>query len=278
MNTLFLKKELFEDKSIYVTTINGANTDHDADHNYTYHSHDFYEFELISDGYGFHDINDQIHEIKIGYCYLLTPADFHRHRCEKNSILNLTNVKFDNNILGHTLKNKLYLHSRPLACYFDDETFHDVENLLKYLEKVTIDHEKANTDIPKRILELICTIFETFLLNTREDVAKYNPKFQAALNYMQQNFKKNLTREMVAGTANMSPCYFSDYFNKMMGISFVDYLKDLRTEYAAILIKNTSLSLKEIAYESGFNSPLTFTKAFKQKYGVPPSDYATKNY
>jgi len=278
MKTTFLKKnmDVFKNTNIYVTWVNETHEvmpDPGA-----YHSHDFWEFELFIEGNGIHDINQTQHEIKRGYCYLLTPADYHRLHYPANTRLFYYNIKFDDYILDTALRQKIYSHATPLHAYVDDRTTNELHRLILYLASVTQDEERINTDVPRRILALIATIFETNL-NPGDIIDEHkNANLQAAIIFLQQNFKRKLTREAVAKVANMSPCYFSDYFKKEVGVSFVQYLNDVRIKYAEMQMQYTHMSLKEISYASGFSSFGTFVNAFKRKHGIPPSEFISKKH
>ena len=58
-----------------------------------------------------------------------------------------------------------------------------------------------------------------------------------------------------------------------LNIGFSEYLEQLRIQKARILLENPKLSIRAIAYESGFSSENTFYKAFRRIYKVSPSDY-----
>lgn len=275
MKSFIKKKDVFNNKHIDVSSVNTCNRAPEEDY---FHSHDFWEFELFIEGHGIHDFNTFNHKYSKGYCYLLTPADFHRQHYVKDTMLNFYNIKFDDCILDYDLKQKLYCHSAPLFTYLDDATTEELRGLIEYLSESTKNPQRSDTDIPRRIMSLIVTIFELHLGQRNVMDEHSNSNIQAAIIYMQQNFKKKLTRDMVAKVANMSPCYFSDYFKKAMGVSFVQYLNNIRINYAETMIRNSSMSLKEISYDSGFSSFGTFCNAFKKKHGVPPSDYFEKEH
>ena len=62
-------------------------------------------------------------------------------------------------------------------------------------------------------------------------------------------------------------------FRKILGISVHDYLLTRRIEHAADLLCRTALTIREIAFASGFNDPNYFTRLFRSRTGVTPSEY-----
>lgn len=59
----------------------------------------------------------------------------------------------------------------------------------------------------------------------------------------------------------------------MMGCSPQQFLVNLRMEKAVGMLKNTDLPVNQIAAQVGYENPLTFSKIFKQRYGISPKNY-----
>jgi AraC-like DNA-binding protein len=67
-------------------------------------------------------------------------------------------------------------------------------------------------------------------------------------------------------------CNLKDSFKKTTNTSIHQYYNDERLKKSYLLIEQTSISLKEIAFQCGFNSYLNFYKAFRKKYNCSPSE------
>ena len=61
-----------------------------------------------------------------------------------------------------------------------------------------------------------------------------------------------------------------------MGITYSEYLKNLRIKYAISLFEHGIESVKNVAFLSGFSDPLYFSTVFKSNIGVPPKEYKNK--
>ena len=80
----------------------------------------------------------------------------------------------------------------------------------------------------------------------------------------------------VAHALNVSSAHLSQSINQELNCSFRTYLNGLRISYAEGLIekeKNNRISLKEVAFNSGFNNKTSFANAFKKKNNMTPSQY-----
>jgi AraC-like DNA-binding protein len=88
-----------------------------------------------------------------------------------------------------------------------------------------------------------------------------------------------LRLEDLAKRLGVSRYQLSEVLNKAIGCNFYEYLNDLRIEKAhQLLLEDVQgkLSIKEIAYEAGFNNKVSFYNAFRKKYGVAPLEYRRK--
>ena len=93
-----------------------------------------------------------------------------------------------------------------------------------------------------------------------------------AIEYINQNFQKQLSRDEVASALYLSPAYFGRIFKKKLGCTFSQYLTQVRMEAAVALLKSNH-SVQEIAQLVGYNNIRHFTRTFKQMYGCPPREY-----
>jgi len=72
---------------------------------------------------------------------------------------------------------------------------------------------------------------------------------------------------------NMSATHLNRKLNALIGQSAGKLIRSLRLNRAAVLISKRTAHVSEIAYQLGFNDPANFSRSFKQRFGVAPSDY-----
>lgn len=91
--------------------------------------------------------------------------------------------------------------------------------------------------------------------------------------YINDHYNQNLTLDMVAEHVGLNAAYFSSLFKKEMGVNFSNYLLNLKIDNAKLLLKNSNLSLINIAIELGFDNQSYFTNVFKKATGMTPKQY-----
>lgn len=83
----------------------------------------------------------------------------------------------------------------------------------------------------------------------------------------------NVNIDWVASALGTNRHYVSDYFNKVLHLSFNEYINNLRLDHAASLIRSGRIPQSQISYSAGFNNDHTFRRLFKQKFGCTPSQF-----
>ncbi len=91
---------------------------------------------------------------------------------------------------------------------------------------------------------------------------KISDRMERVSQHIQSNYHKPISLTEISNVASMTEQSFSRWFKQSTGMTFIDYLMQLRTTVASNLLINTSKPMSEIAAESGFNSSSSFNRAF----------------
>lgn len=118
----------------------------------------------------------------------------------------------------------------------------------------------------EKMLDIIFSVFE-------ENGSYQINREQKALNYIDRNIKGDINLDRAAEYANMSSYYYSRVFKKMTGVNFITYVTDRKIEIAQDMLVETDMPVINIAYELSYNEPNYFSKAFKRKVGMSPTEY-----
>ncbi|WP_320170567.1 AraC family transcriptional regulator [Maridesulfovibrio sp.] len=105
----------------------------------------------------------------------------------------------------------------------------------------------------------------------------YNEKMMEVLLYIQRNLDADLSPETLAGVACFSVTHFHRIFKGMVGESLKEHVRRLRLEKAAYKLSYTDASVMEIALDARFESAETFSRAFKKRFSVPPSEFRSRS-
>ena len=111
-------------------------------------------------------------------------------------------------------------------------------------------------------------IEEKDLFNTKINISHNNKKkilqLKKILTLIQKKYMYNLTLEDLSTSVNMNTNYFCKFFKELTNKTPMEYLNYYRVECAKEKLKESNLSITEIAYDCGFNDISYFTKVFKK--------------
>jgi YesN/AraC family two-component response regulator len=94
-----------------------------------------------------------------------------------------------------------------------------------------------------------------------------------AIKYIKEHYKEKLTLEAVASKVFVNFKYFSHVFKKEMGISFTEYVVNLKIQYACKLLETTNYKAYRISLECGFSDPSYFNRVFYTQMNMTPQTY-----
>jgi transcriptional regulator GlxA family with amidase domain len=98
-------------------------------------------------------------------------------------------------------------------------------------------------------------------------------RFADLAGWMMANLHADLSVEVLASKAALSPRQFSRAFHNSFTMTPAAYVAMLRLDAARQQLTNTGATMKEIAAANGFASDDSFSRAFERQFGLPPSDY-----
>lgn len=97
-------------------------------------------------------------------------------------------------------------------------------------------------------------------------------RLEPLTSYMHENYQKEITLESLSEHFGYSPSYISRMFGKYAQTNYKMYLQGIRVEHADQELRNTNLTISEIAERNGFPNNKAFAKAYRKTYGVLPSE------
>ncbi len=127
-----------------------------------------------------------------------------------------------------------------------------------------------------RSKELFMGIMYQMFLGSRQASAVQTAEEQTiaqAVDYINSHYMYTLTLDELAVLHQMSSKSFSYYFHKYVGARPIDFLIEVRLNRACKLLEMGQYTVHDIAASVGYVNPLYFSRVFKNKYGMSPSQY-----
>lgn len=227
-------------------------------------------------------INQTMHTLHSGDVLIVWPGKL--HSIESNSTKLLVGIQFPYDLISERADFAQYLYLYRTYNHISyEETPQFALTMNTYLNHI-LDLDKQRHNFYDT--EMLICLYEMFIafsqelskrLDTEPAPGSVNnntlEKINIACNYIAHNCDQPLSLDDLATHMGFSSCYFSRIFKQITTYNFVEYLSLQRVKRAQSLLADTSLSITEISYQSGFKSISTFNRVFRQYGGCSPSDF-----
>lgn len=104
----------------------------------------------------------------------------------------------------------------------------------------------------------------------------YSERINKVLNYIQDNIEKSFQLKELSEIGDFSQFHFHRIISSFLNEPLNSYIKRKRLEKSAQLLRFSKKSITEISYIIGYQTPSSFSSAFKNKFGVSPTNYKKK--
>lgn len=103
----------------------------------------------------------------------------------------------------------------------------------------------------------------------------YVQRINKVVAYINNHLDETLDLKTLANEAALSDFHFHRIFKALKGEAIGGYITRLRLEATARLLRYTALTIEEIAFNIGYETPASLSKAFKKQYSISPTEYRT---
>ncbi|WP_170311504.1 helix-turn-helix domain-containing protein [Vallitalea okinawensis] len=235
------------------------------------HLHHSNEYVYIRKGAVKYWCDDQEHIAHAGDFYIIHPGQKHRE------VSYIEPLEF------------IYLKFRYKQM---DQLSHPQEQIIRNADKdivtlmeqiiIELEEQELGTKqiVEAIILQLIWRVKRRLNLNNDCDQVKIDSKniiVQEAIEYIKSHQHEKITVKQIAENCNVSTDYLAHIFKEITEFSLLQYVDHIKMDEASIMLLNTDMNIRQIAYELGYNDALYFSKKFKKFFKLSPTDYRKQN-
>ena len=235
------------------------------------HTHDFYEFFIVTNGQITQQINEEVVVLSEKEIQILTPRDCHAIGAtyEKSKI---RNIAIDAEYFDHRLSflaHKGDLISKKFS--LDTHTYNELIEKTDIAKKHINDPQIYNF-IMQSVLDTVL-IHACIFLNSDKSLPFWLKRLCEDMK-LSDNYIAGLPRMLEL--SHKTQGHLNRSVKKYFGVTVTEYINSLRLDHAAKLLRTTDKKIVDIALESGFESVPYFNKIFKQNFLVTPHVYRNK--
>ncbi len=247
------------------------------------HTHNRVEIMYVISGKCYVFVNENAHIMKKGDMVLLDANVEHRLLVNPGVPCRILNVEFvfrknDGNYtcFTHMLKSNEEVESlfksneKNLFIKDPDEICHILKSLIFELDNVN----NRNDYTVQLLFSLLFARISRHLNQNFDNETKAEKIYvKKALQFIHDFYDRDLRIRNIAKSVNIHSSYLHRIFKKNTGITIMEYLTKLRIEKAKMLLRQTDISIIDIANYIGINSRQYFTYIFKKNTGKTPREY-----
>ncbi len=206
--------------------------------------------------------------------------EWQQYECQSADVHEIT-IQFADDLVSGALLEKNHMASikkllkdSEMGVAFDMEAILHNYNRLEALLKIDNGFYQ--------VLKLLEILYELSRSNYRilassafanADVTAESRRVKKVTEYVAEHFKEEIRLQTLADLVGMTPSAFSRFFKLRTHKSISDYIIETRLGYASRKLADSSMSILEVCYTSGFNNISYFNRIFKKKKGCTPTDF-----
>ena len=111
------------------------------------------------------------------------------------------------------------------------------------------------------------------MLADTQTIQDHSDCVEEVLRYIRAHIHEPLDRETLADVAGFSVPHFHRVFTAQVGESAISYVRRLRLQRAGRKLRMGAVDITDVALAAGYDSHAAFSKAFRQQYGLSPSEF-----
>lgn len=267
---------------------------HSLSNGFVAHRHDYLEFSYVLEGTGWETIGGIRYRKQPGSFTFVLPYQVHEIHTDPGSCLKLYNGEFAMSVLFDTgydagLRGLLIGEDPPLPSHvqLNPEQTDWFRRLLDELYAEYKGDGQWRIPLVRAKLTEVLVHFDRIRRQSALSSPSSNPNrleegrgkrsgekaLWAIIQYIHLHYQEELTLSGVCATFHLSVSHLSELFKKHSGQTFLQVLHDVRIRHACGLLVSTEMSMEQLAMEVGYGSYKTFSRIFKHRKGLTPSDY-----
>ena len=229
-----------------------------------------YVIHVVTRGTGVYKVRGKEYRVTAGQMFIIYPGEETIYQADEEDPWSYKWIGF-NGYRAETIAEEIgFTPEEPVL------TLQSMEELSAAIDSMLEARELTNANLLRRMAALydaLAIMIESG--GNVRPVEKYNvvSYVSMALTMISESYDKKIRISEIADRLGINRSYLTSIFKQELKISPQAFLINYRLEKASNLLMETQESIGKIASSVGYTDTLSFSKAFKQKYGVSPSEY-----
>ena len=212
--------------------------------------------------------------VEPGLAFLLFPGVWHRYAPNAQSGWHEHWIGFDGQTPRRWLKHGFISPKAPALKINAEDTVH--ATFSRMMQSVRANRPALQQLLAGATANLVALFYSAQQALPAVEAHK-STVIEMAIDRIHNEFARNLDMQVLAQELGVSYSWFRTTFTAHIGLSLHQYLLELRVNHARTLLAETELSIKEIAMQSGFADEFYFSRLFRKKLSLTPSQWRDRS-
>lgn len=252
--------------------------------------HTSLEIFMCTDGTGKYYINDKVYDFEKGDIFVIGNNELHKSEILDEKGFKAFIVMFapdgflpNRYIQGKDLLNVFYGRTDKFCHKYrptvEKQTSYEAISQIM-LKEYEGKCENYMMSVSSLVTWLLIELNRAYNVNeddnisyTLNDRLKHKKMISEVLNYVEENYKEDINLKELADSLYVNQAYLSREFKKSTGYSMMKFITNKRIREARELLRNSELSVSEVATTVGYNNITHFHTMFKKEIGISPKEF-----
>ena len=232
-------------------------------------THSMFELTYVDQGTLHSVVDGQDTVLQQGELMLYGPNQWHMQYADVDVAPRYVTITFDMHILDpHVLLNR---------------KFEIPQRSASLLQQLMHEQERMDEYSPDLIIALLTQLLISLIrssdapatrLKASNSIHSENEIIRKAQQYVGTHIREKLSVPLVARMVDVSPSYLTALFHKNLQISPGEYIRRIKLQESKQMIRENSMNFTEIAATLQYSTVHHFSRQFKEKFGITPTEYA----
>lgn len=233
-------------------------------------SRNYYRFHFITGGIGYYRTISETIQLSEGEGFIIFPGETPSYYPSPDQPWEYFWAAISGNKMNYIIENRGMSRLSPV--FRSIVPMDEMRNLLADMCATSIIPLSVDRVFPHYLLKFFQSI-EPFSSKKR----KNSLYFEQCLTYISDHYANEITVQDIANYVNIDRTYLFKLFKRNLGISPQEYLLSYRIDKACDLLRTTEYSITDIAYRVGFRDYSDFSRQFKIRQKMSPTQYRQKS-
>ena len=244
-------------------------------HSYGPYVRNNYVIHVVISGKGILDYAGKRWEIRGGQMFVLFPGVEATYYADKNDPWYYCWLGFDGRSAGKIVESIGFSEQTPVLALSDVSRIESEIRKMLEARELTLDGQlRRNAGLLKILSTMIRDSVERETADGSPNIYSYS---EYAVRYINNHFSEKVRIQDLADHIGISRSYLVKLVKQETGMSPQEYLIETRMRRSSDLLSRTNDSIRVVAAECGYDDALAFSKVFKSRFGLNPTEYREKH-